>query len=244
MNYPEDDLLPIAAVADMVFCSRRAALHRVEQVWKESASTAEGHILHDHAHEVGVESRGKTRIVRGLRLRSLRLGLTGVADVVEFHRVGGGEIPFPVEYKRGIERNELSFEIQLCAQAICLEEMLSVEVPTGALFYGLSRRRHDVTFDPCLRDATADAARRLHELLNSGTTPPAVYDKRCKQCSLFELCMPRTAGGGKSARAYLKAVMSDDQKKLSASSIEKVRRDCGGKIRIAGECACNQTDES
>jgi CRISPR-associated exonuclease Cas4 len=207
--YSEDELLPLAGVADFAFCPRRAALHRIEQVWKENVATAEGHILHDRAHEAGAESRGNVHIVRGLRLRSLQLGLTGVADVVEFHRVGDTETAFPVEYKRGIQRHELSFEIQLCAQTMCLEEMLNVEVPTGALFYGLSKRRHDVSFDPDLRAATECAARGLHELVNNGKTPPAVYEKKCKNCSLLELCMPKTTGGGKSAEGYLKSVIED-----------------------------------
>jgi CRISPR-associated exonuclease Cas4 len=181
----------------------------LENQWTENVATAEGHILHDRAHETGLERRGNIRIVRGLRLRSLRLGLTGVADVVEFHWVGDSEILFPVEYKRGVQRHELSFEVQLCAQAMCLEEMLNVEVPAGALFYGLSRRRHDVTFDAVLRTATEDAARRLHELVAGGVTPPAVYDKRCRQCSLLEVCMPATTGGGKSADGYLKSVIED-----------------------------------
>jgi CRISPR-associated exonuclease Cas4 len=153
-----------------------------------------------------VESRGNVRIARGLALRSLKLGLSGKTDVVEFHRVAedeaGAEVPgargrwrpFPVEYKRGIQRSELSFEVQLCAQALCLEEMLNVLVPAGALFYGLSRRRHDVAFDETLRAATADAARGLHELIAAGRTPAPEYGPKCKRCSLLDRCMPQSAG--------------------------------------------------
>ena len=215
--YTEDELLPISALADIVFCERRAALHRLEEIWQESVATIEGHLLHDKVHAGEGESRGAVRIARGLRLRSLRLGLSGVADVFEFHRleqgaegivlpgVPGRWIPFPVEYKRGVIRHEESFENQLCAQAICLEEMLNCHIPAGAIFYGLSRRRKDILLTNELRHGTEEAAVRLHQVVNAGVTPPAHYEKTCKKCSLLAQCMPKTAGGGKSAEAYLKA---------------------------------------
>jgi len=215
--YTEDELLPISALTDIVFCERRAALHRLEEIWQENVSTIEGHHLHDKVHDGEGESRGTVRIARGLRLRSLRLGLSGVADVVEFHRlekgaegvvlpgVPGRWIPFPVEYKRGIVRHEESFESQLCAQALCLEEMLNCHVPAGALFYGLSRRRKDVLLTDELRRGTEEAAVRLHQIVDAGITPPARYEKKCERCSLLTQCMPKTAGGGKSAKAYLRA---------------------------------------
>ena len=141
--YSEDDLLPLSALTDVVFCERRAALHQLEHLWTENVATMEGHLLHEHVHEQGVESRGDLRIARGLRLRSMNLGLAGVADVVEFRRcadvdagivlpgVKGRWTPFPVEYKRGILRHEESFNVQLCAQALCLEEMLSCKIGAG-----------------------------------------------------------------------------------------------------------------
>ncbi len=202
--YTEDVLLPLSAISDFVFCPRRAALHRLEQIWEESVSTAEGHQLHDRVHQQGTESRGELRVARGLPLRSLELGLAGVADVIEFRRVTEGGValpgaryrwqPFPIEYKRGIERDEPSFDIQLCAQALCLEEMLGAHIPAGAIFYGLSRRRHDVAFDEALRLATRAAARDLHALIAAGETPPPVYEAKCKRCSLLAPCMPRIAG--------------------------------------------------
>jgi CRISPR-associated exonuclease Cas4 len=112
-----------------------------------------------------------------------------------------------VEYKRGILRHEESFAVQLCAQALCLEEMLQVPVPAGALFYGLSRRRQDVTFDEALRGETEAAARRLHTLIENGKTPPATYAKKCESCSLKLLCLPKTVGRGKSAREYLEGMV-------------------------------------
>jgi CRISPR-associated exonuclease Cas4 len=165
----------------------------------------EGGIMHERVHEADAETRPGIRIVRGLRLRSLRLGLAGVADVVEFHvpEAGGHAMPYPVEYKRGKPKPDACDEVQLCAQAICLEEMVGCVIPEGALFYGLSRRRVDVVFAAELRMRTERAAQRLHELIASGVTPPALYEKKCKACSLLELCMPRVAAGGKSARRYL-----------------------------------------
>ena len=152
------------------------------------------------------------RIVRGLPLRSSRLGLSGIADVVEFHPADAGGVPlpgapgrwrpFPIEYKRGRAKEALPYHVQLCAQAICLEEMLKVAVPAGAMFYGRTRRRFDVEFDETLRETTEDTARRLHELLASSTTPPAVYEKKCRSCSLVEICMPK-AGAKRSAVRYL-----------------------------------------
>jgi CRISPR-associated exonuclease Cas4 len=220
--FGEDDLLPISALADLVFCERRAALHHIEAVWEDNVFTVEGTFMHQRVHsEEPLESRGDLRIARGLRLRSLRLGLSGIADVVEFHRVGGNEAasagqanglprgvdlpgtrgswqPFPVEYKRGRLRREEGYQVQLCAQALCLEEMLRVTVPVGAVFYGQPRRRLEVTFSEELRTQTESAAARLHELSRAGKTPPARYEKKCDSCSLLTLCMPKTTGGHKS----------------------------------------------
>lgn len=217
MSYSEDDLVPISAIQHLLFCERQCALIHIEQAWLENRLTVEGHILHERVHEREDESRGDVRISRGLRLRSLRLGLTGVADVVEFHRGRGGVstlgqplpdwLPFPVEYKRGKPKSNRCDEVQLCAQALCLEEMMSVSVPAGALFYGTPRRRTDVAFNNVLRSATVEAADRLHRLFEAGTTPPAHYEPRCDNCSLLALCMPETAGRGKSAVQYLRQML-------------------------------------
>jgi CRISPR-associated exonuclease Cas4 len=243
--YSEDDLLPISALQHLAFCERQWALIHLEGIWAENPLTAEGHHLHDRTHERGTESRGEVRIARALRLRSLRLGLTGVADVVEFHRVpeaapsGGaatGDVgpsgagpgrtpfgptsgtvqpyvslpgarglwqPFPVEYKRGRPKRGPFDEIQLCAQALCLEEMLGVSIPTAALFYGQPRDRLEVALTPSLRAQTEQMAARLHELTRAGKTPLARYEKKCESCSLLGQCMPKTTGGGKSVERYL-----------------------------------------
>jgi len=159
--------------------------------------------MHSRVHEADDESRGDMRIVRGLRLRSLRLGLVGQADVVELHRRGDAWIPFPVEYKRGRPKPDICDEVQLCAQAMCLEEMLGCSIHEGAIFYGQPRRRHPVSLTDTLREQTVRTAARLHTLLDAGVTPAACYEKRCESCSLLNLCMPKVAGQRKSAERFL-----------------------------------------
>ncbi len=194
--YAEDELLPISALQHLLFCERQCALIHVEQVWAENRYTAEGRVLHERAHEASSEWRDGVRIVRGLRLRSLRLGLIGIADVVEFHAC----VPFPVEYKRGKPKTNACDEVQLCAQAICLEDMLDCEITAGALFYGKTRRRKDVAFDAQLRALTENAAQRLHALVRAGAIPVAVYEPKCESCSLKDVCMPEVQ---RSALQYL-----------------------------------------
>lgn len=200
--YCEDDLLPLSGLQHLVFCERQAALIHLEGIWADNRYTAEGTILHTAADHDPGESRGDLRVARGLRLQSLRLGLAGRADVVELY--GPRDRPyriFPVEYKRGRPKTHDADRIQLCAQALCLEEMLGLTVPEGALFYGRPRRREGVVFDATLRQATEDAARRLRQLVDSGVTPPPVNDTRCKRCSLADHCLPATRG--RSARRFL-----------------------------------------
>lgn len=215
--YSEDDLIPVSALADFTFCERRAALHFIENVWEDNIFTAEGTILHNRVDDASAsEVRGSVRIACSVWLRSLALGLVGKADVVEFHKteadgvklegISGLWLPFPVEYKRGYLRHELSFAIQLCAQALCLEEMLGGNIPTGAIFYGKTRRRMDVVFDTALRTETENAARRVHELIASGITPKAEYSKKCEKCSLVDLCLPKASG---KASNYLAKAMEE-----------------------------------
>jgi len=214
--HDETDLLPISALQHLAFCERQCALIHVEQIWSENRLTAEGRILHERVHEAAAESRGDIRIVRGLRLRSLRLGLIGIADVVELHRdtgsgvavagIAGHWLLFPVEYKRGKPKADACDEVQLCAQAMCLEEMLNCSVAEGALFYGTTRRRKDIAFSPALRAMVEDSAARLHALVASGVTPPAIYSKKCESCSLKDACLPEVR---KSAQAYLQSVIRD-----------------------------------
>ncbi len=191
-TYDEDSLIQLSALQHFIYCPRQCALIHIEQVWTENLFTAEGRIMHDKVDTADRESRGNVRIEYGVPIRSLRLGLIGKADVVEFHKKDNGLwAPFPVEYKRGKPKMDDCDKVQLCAQATCLEEMLNVEIQQGALFYGRTRRRAEVVFDEELRLETEDAAMKVHELLDSGMTPRVEYSKKCKSCSLQEQCMPK-----------------------------------------------------
>ncbi|MEW6586424.1 MAG: CRISPR-associated protein Cas4 [Nitrospirota bacterium] len=208
MSYSEDDLIMLSALQHFMYCERQCALIHIEQAWSENLFTAEGRIMHDKVDTARRESRGKIRIEYGVPLRSLRLGLIGKADVVEFHNKEDGTWqPFPVEYKRGKAKIDNSDKVQICAQAICLEEMLNVEIPEGALFYGQTRRREDVVFDKALRIETEDTAIKVHELIESGITPNAEYSAKCKKCSLLELCLPKVS---RKASKYLLTVVEEE----------------------------------
>ncbi len=221
--FKEGDLLPLSALQHLMFCERQAALIHVEQQWAENTLTVEGSHMHRRVDETAPrrELIGGALVARGLPLRSLALGLSGRADVVEFRPVdeGGAALagvdgqwrPFPVDYKRGRPKNNDSDEVQLCAQALCLEEMLATEVPSGALFYGRNRRRRDVAFSSQLRATTRAAAARLHEIVGEGLTPRAVAEAKCRRCSLLELCLPKGMTR-RSASGYLRrAIRSVDE---------------------------------
>lgn len=194
------DLLPISALQHLLYCERQCALIHVEQVWAENHFTAEGNVMHEKAHDGPDELKAGVRIVRGLDVKSELLGLSGQCDVVEFDAHGS---VLPVEYKRGKPKAHRADEVQLCAQALCLEEMLGTAIPEGRLFYGQTRRRTDVIFDAELRELTKETAQRLHELIANRETPPAVYEERkCDACSLIELCMPQAMRFQKGAGAW------------------------------------------
>ena len=219
--FTEDESLPISALQHLAFCERQWALIHLEGMWEENRLTAEGRLLHNRAHESETEVRGDLRIARGLRLRSLRLGLVGRADVVEFHRVvGGGDgiqldgapslwKPLIVEYKRGRPKIGHEDEMQLCAQALCLEEMLGVSIPSAAFFYGEPRRRSDVALADSLRKETEALAARLHTLSRAGETPAAEYGRKCNSCSLVGVCLPKATGGQRSAQRYFRRSIAD-----------------------------------
>jgi CRISPR-associated exonuclease Cas4 len=198
--FPESQLLPISALQHLLFCERQCALIHIERQWVENRFTAEGQILHRAAHSGRSERRSGTRTVRSLPVRSLELGLFGIADVVAFGEAGGVR---PVEYKRGKPKRNDCDRVQLCAQALCLEEMLSVSIPSADLFYGKTRRRVVVELDAALRDLTRDAAARLHSLIRLGKTPPAKLEPKCKHCSLRPVCMPELAARSAAIRSYL-----------------------------------------
>jgi CRISPR-associated exonuclease Cas4 len=210
MSYTEDDLLPLSGLQHLLFCERQCALIHIEQAWAENLLTAEGRIMHDRVHDADRESRGNIRKEYGMPLRSLRLGLIAKADVVEFHRTAGNNwLPFPVEYKHGRPKKDNIDTVQLCAQAMCLEEMLDVEISKGAIFYGKTRRRQDVAFDGNLRRETENAVQRFHELVESGHTPKPVYKKTCDRCSMYDLCLPKTVEKPRSINRYLRSAVDE-----------------------------------
>jgi len=199
-EHSESDLFPLSALQHWLYCPRQCGLIHLEQAWAENRFTAEGRVLHEKAHEGRDESRAGVRITRGMAVRSLRLGLSGQCDVVEFH--GDGTIR-PVEYKRGKPKAHRADEVQLCAQAICLEEMLGARIEDGCLFYGERRRRIEVVFDEPLRALVEETAGALHEMRPSNLTPRAEYElRRCDACSLIDLCQPKALRFRKVAQAW------------------------------------------
>ena len=209
--YSDDDLLPISALQHLQFCERQCALIHIERIWQENWFTAQGRVLHERVHEQKTERRRKIRTESGLDLRSYRLGLVGKADVVEFHWDEELKIwqPFPVEYKRGKPKPDNRDTVQLCAQAMCLEEMLSTHIPCGAFFYGKEQRRTEIEFDESLRRQTGETAERLHALIKSGTTPPPVYESKCDSCSLLQVCLPKTIQKHMPVDRYLARMVSE-----------------------------------
>lgn len=213
MTIPEEDWLQLSGLEHFRFCRRQWALIHLEHQWAENAYTVEGNFLHERAHGETAELRGELLTVRSLRVFSPTLGVTGVCDVVEFRRdpigvpLHGREglwRPTPVEYKRGAYRVEDPAALQLCCQAMCLEEILCCAIPMGFLYYGETRRRHEVAFTDGLRGEVRAALEEMHALARRGHTPKVRPTKSCSACSLRELCLPRL-GRGKSAAAYLQA---------------------------------------
>ena len=203
--YSEEDLLMLSGIQHIAFCERQFALAYIEMQWEENVSTIEGHHLHEHCDDpFAKESRKDLLILRAVPLISKRLGLTGRADVVELYKSVEGNPEFtisveskqgrweviPVEYKRGKPKPDERDEVQLCAQALALEEAENIHIPKGYLYYGKTRHRYEVLFSESLRQKTMELAFRMHELFNSGVTPAPVPGLRCKACSLQNLCLP------------------------------------------------------
>lgn len=179
----------LSALQHYLYCQRQCALIHVEQAWAENRYTAEGQTLHKRAHEGSRETRKGVRTARTLPVASHALRMTGQCDVVEFHPDGS---VIPIEYKRGKPKSHRADEVQLCAQAICLEEMLKLHIPQGFLFYEQNKRRTTVLFDDTLRSLVRQIANRIHTMIENGTTPKADYEKKkCQNCSLIEICRPQ-----------------------------------------------------
>lgn len=220
MIYPEEAFLQISGIQHFSFCRRQWALIHLEQQWAENLRTAEDEILHEKAHEEGTaEKRGNLLTVRGLRIQSPTLGIAGSCDVVEFRREesgislagqGGLWNPYPVEYKRGQTKENNADRLQLCCQALCLEEMLCCEIPEGALFYGESRRRERVALTDELRQEVRVMLAEMHDYQKRGYTPKVKTGAFCRACSMNELCLPKLCRN-LSAKAYLKAALETEE---------------------------------
>jgi len=207
--YSEDNLLMISALQHLLFCPRQCALIHIEQQWTENRLTAEGRILHERVHTAAKESRRTVKIEFDVPVRSLRLGLIGRADIVEFHlQTNKRWLPFPVEYKRGRPKKDNSDRVQLCAQALCLEEMLDIAIPAGALYYGKKKRRVEILFDQSLRETTTETTDKLRNLINNKTTPPPKYTRSCESCSFIETCLPKITGKKGKVAKYMKNIVS------------------------------------
>lgn len=187
-----EDYLPISALQHYAFCPRQFALIHIEQAWEENYFTAEGRLLHERVDSGEAEQRGQLRYERGVLLISHKYKIQGKMDLLEIEKINGEIRYFPVEYKRGKPKAEDWDRIQVCAQALCLEEMREAKVSKGALWYWETRRREAVIIDDALRMATIAAIEGASALLAAGKTPKPIDDKvRCRSCSLIELCQPQ-----------------------------------------------------
>jgi CRISPR-associated exonuclease Cas4 len=191
MGEDQREPIPLSALQHAVYCLRQAALIHLERLWADNRFTAEGDVLHAVADKGGHRHVRSVRRVMALPITSERLNISGVADVVEFHQIEGGEVPYPVEFKRGKPKLHRADEVQLCAQGLCLEEMTGQSVPEGALYYAQTKRRVKVPFDPDLRQLTERTVADLASVFQSRQTPaPTIQKSRCRACSLKELCRP------------------------------------------------------
>ncbi|MDR2800480.1 MAG: CRISPR-associated protein Cas4 [Desulfovibrio sp.] len=204
--YSDDDFIQLSAVQHYMYCPRQCALIHLEMVWEENRATVEGRLLHETVDAGKVEVRGDLKQAAGLLLCSRVLGVSGKADMTEFHREDGIWRPFPVEYKRGLGRSMRADSVQLCLQALCLEEMLGMPVREGAIFYGKVRRRKKVEFSTALREQTIATVRAVHDLLRQDLLPSPANDPRCHQCSLVKQCRPGEAAAPGRAVSYLESL--------------------------------------
>ncbi|MBR6096716.1 MAG: CRISPR-associated protein Cas4 [Oscillospiraceae bacterium] len=218
MSRGEDDYLPLSGLQHFAFCRRQWALIHLENLWAENLRTTEGALLHERAHDASVrERRGDLLILRGVRVSSDALGVSGTCDVLELHADPAGVTlagtegrwrPYPVEYKRGHAKESPADRLQLCAQAMCLEEMLCCDIPEGALFYGETRRRETVPFTLALRQQVQDSLAEMHALYRRGHTPKVRPGTFCNACSLKPLCLPKLLNK-RSAAAYLAQALEE-----------------------------------
>ena len=220
MMYPEDDYLMLSGLQHFVFCRRQWALIHIENLWEENLRTVEGNLMHEKAHDSSFcESRGDLYILRGVSIHSSVLGVSGKCDVLEYHRQDAGISlkgkeglwqPYPVEYKKGEPKDNPADRLQLCGQAMCLEEMLCCDVPEGALFYGETRRREIVEFTDEMRHTVREYLAEMHDCYKRGHTPKVKPSKSCNACSLKELCLPKLFRQT-SVKKYIAAVLEETE---------------------------------
>ncbi len=189
----ENDLILISSLGHYAYCPRQCGLMFVEGIWADNVHTIQGSIVHERVDRPAETEEDGVRILRALPLRSERYGLTGKADVVEIH----GGVPVPVEYKKGRTRKAHNYEIQLCAQGLCLEEMFGYAVPVGYLYHAASHRRREIRLDQPLREKTLSTLEDVRNLLAAGKVPPAEFGVKCRECSLKEVCLPELTDQGK-----------------------------------------------
>ncbi|MHB1688596.1 MAG: CRISPR-associated protein Cas4 [Ignavibacteriaceae bacterium] len=203
--YTEDDFIMISALQHYVYCPRQCGLIHVEDAWHENLYTVRGNILHEKVDTDTYETRGTLKTVRGLRIHSVEYGIVGRCDVVEFRETKTGDEIMPVEFKSGEPKEDISDKVQLCAQAFCLEEMLSINVKRGAFFYGKIRRRDVVEIDNELRSQTASIIGSVREIVSKKIVPTADYSAKCRNCSLENICQPK-AMNKKKLNSYIKGL--------------------------------------
>ncbi len=207
--YIEDDYIQLSAVQHYVFCPRQCGLIHVHGLWAENLFTTRGQILHERVDSGEDDFRDGKHIARSITIISNRLGLSGRADVVEFSKHDGKVFPYPVEYKSGKPKNNISDSAQLCAQALCLEEMMNIKIERAAFYYGKPRKRHEIELTGSLRTATENIIEKVHLMVKTRIVPEAKQDKRCKLCSLKDICMPSI--GNKKISYYLKGLYKTDE---------------------------------
>lgn len=202
----QPDPVMVSALEHYSYCPRQCALIHLEHVWDENVYTMRGRDVHERVDEASSHEMAGVRVERALPIWSKRLNLTGRADVVEFH----DGVPYPVEYKSGRHRRGHHEELQLCAQAVCLEEMLNIKVDKGALYWHGSRERKEVVLTEALKTTVGEIAAAVQDMLSARCMPPPVNDKRCEGCSLREACLPNVAGNSAKNKRAVKELFAVD----------------------------------
>ncbi|MFN3695271.1 MAG: CRISPR-associated protein Cas4, partial [Ignavibacterium sp.] len=200
--FPEDDFIMISALQHYIFCPRQCGLIHIDDVWQDNLFTVRGEILHEKVDTDTYETRGDVKTVRGLRIHSYKYGLAGRCDVVEFKQTVKGKEVLPVEFKAGEPKDDISDKVQLCAQVLCLEEMLNVEISKAAFFYGKIRRRQVIDITNELREQTIEIINNVRSLVDSKKVPVIEYSSKCRNCSLINVCQPK-AMNNKKLKKYI-----------------------------------------